>query len=268
MADMYTSIVLALFWIGVWYAGAWATRWRSPSWALSSVESENSPHWGACTVMSTVNALVCTFVGFPCAVVLLMQPETLWFHAAPQSLCYDATGGIVQAAVALGGQSFAVRIAIDFVLQQIHGLLTLEEAIHHCIFFSTGCLMRWYCMMPLNGAILMSMETSTPFLNYYLFFKSRYAYSADVNMAKLIFGVLFFIFRMIFNTFGAFVFIQRYYSSRLVMPVEMPRWQQHCMVVVMVAGAGLQLYWGTKIMLSLARRAKPSNNVALSKKDG
>jgi len=210
-----SSCLIALFWVVVWYVGAWLTTKLSPRWPKSTVASENSPYWGSCTIMSTVNAVISASVCVPAAYYYLWKSPEQWFNSAmPIDFCYDTTAvGFTEAAVAVAlvGQSFSIRTAIDMLLQFIHGLLTVEEAIHHVIYILAGFLVRRHCMMPMNAAILMSMEISTPFLNYYLFFRTRYPFSKDVNVAKTIFGVLFLAFRILLNSFGVFIFLRQHW---------------------------------------------------------
>merc|ERR1712086_702931 len=104
----------------------------------------------------------------------------------------------------------------------------------------------------MNATILMLMETSTPFLNYYLFFRSRYPFSPDVNLAKSIFGMLFLLFRMILNTWGAYILINAYiFGPAAPMPEDLPQAEQYLMVAVILAGAGLQMFWGVKIIQAM-----------------
>mmetsp|Transcript_97131 Transcript_97131/g.302944 ORF Transcript_97131/g.302944 Transcript_97131/m.302944 type:complete len:276 (-) Transcript_97131:179-1006(-) len=255
--DILTSCLLVLFWVAVWYVGAWATHRRSGSWPPSKVESENSPFWGACVVMSTVNAFVCTAICVPALAQLLFAPHAAQFkHRPSYAFCSGgpATGfDFTIDAVAFCGQSFIIRLALDAVLQLIHNILTVEEALHHAVFFAAGWLIRSNCVLPLNAAFLMAMEVSTPFLNYYLFFRGRYPFRNDVNAAKTAFGVLFLVFRMILNTYGAVILVKAYLGQTAGMPRSMPCWQQVTVVVLVVAGACLQMYWGARIVQGLLR---------------
>merc|ERR1719162_2737850 len=100
------------------------------------------------------------------------------------------------------------------------------------------------------------MEASTPFLSYYIFFRTRYPFCTDVNIAKTIFGLLFLVFRMIINTYGAYVFVKSYFGPQVTMPAYVPQWKQLSMLAIIIAGAVLQLFWGAKILRGLVKPAK------------
>jgi hypothetical protein len=208
--------------------------------------------------MSTVNALVCTATCVPSAVLLLLGPPRFWFRLEGYSdFCYtsdddyDELGNVLAVVLAAVGQSFTIRMVVDLVLQFCHGVLTVQETIHHVIFLSAGCIIRSNCIMPLNAAVLMSQEASTPFLNYYLFFRFRYPFSEDVNMAKFLFGVFFLIFRLVLNTLGVCIFLRQWLSPSPAMPKSMPVWEQNYMVFLMLAGAALQMYFAFRIVAAL-----------------
>ena len=55
----------------------------------------------------------------------------------------------------------------------------------------------------------MSMELSTPFLNYYVFFRTRYPYSSDVTTSRTLFCYTFVAARVLLNSAGAALFLQQ-----------------------------------------------------------
>lgn len=248
-----STALLAAFWVAVWYVGAWLSSSRMNTWPPSTVKHENSVYWGACIFMSSVNAMISTIIGLPCGIYLfVMMPESMWFFGhlgvdVEFDFCTTLLGSVGRV-IAFAGQSFTIRIVVDWVLQLTHRLLTVEESIHHAIFFIAGVLLRSNCMLPLNTCILMSMEASTPALNYYLFFRKRYPFSSDVNNAKIIFSILFCIFRLGFGTYGAYLFLRGYCSSSFAMPVDLPAWEQYAMCIIFLAGTMLQWFWGFKIL--------------------
>jgi len=257
---LISSCLLVVAWTGLWYGCSWWIVKHPPSWPPSSIEAENSPHWFACCISSTTNAVISVAVCLPAVWSLIDQPVELKFvssSAVGMCLC-PPTDPIcapmvlsqgwapTMALVALAGQSFAIRTAVDLVLQARHGMLEWDGAVHHGIFVMAGWLIRRHCMMPFNAAVLMLMELSTPFLNYYLFFRSRYPYASSVNSAKSLFCFTFFVVRILINSYGAFLFVQEYPSA---LPQKVPKWQQQLMLTVVVASVLLQWFWGSRLLL-------------------
>merc|ERR1712086_268620 len=214
---------MVAMWTGLWYASAAWLRNRPSPWPPSSVPAENSPHWFACCISSTVNAVFSCVVCLPAVWMLLRAPHQVQFistsrvglcigdpHEHNWDMAYAGDWGQLLTAVALTGQSFAIRTAVDLLLQAKHGLLTIDGAVHHVIFIAAGWLIRRHCMMPLNAAVLMSMELSTPFLNYYVFFRTRYPYAPDVTTSRTLFCYTFVAARVLLNSAGAALFLQQY----------------------------------------------------------
>lgn len=262
MALGIVSVLLVLMWLAIFYtASSTYTRWNS-SWPASTKPHENSQYWGAWYVMGTIHAIVVSCICVPAVFALWDAPQAIQFaHTENVGFCspgvneaaYDVTASHnllwVLVAVAFAGLFFTCFICVDLVIALRHSLASWDYIIHHAIFIFAGQMIRGYCMMPFNAAMLMAMETSTPFLNYYLYFRNRQGYNKKyVEIASHLFAGSFFVFRVGINTYGAYYLWRQFDHS---MPSIVPQWQQWFLLIAISAGAAIQWFWAYKIINSI-----------------
>merc|ERR1740130_1447788 len=93
--------------------------------------------------------------------------------------------------------------------------------------------------------MLMSMEASTPFLNYCTLMMNRgKSYSCSVTVSGLLFVVVFTSIRIVLNTYGVFYL---YMHSDIAMPAWVPESVCWFVLVGISAGAFVQYIWAVAV---------------------
>eukprot|EP00435_Cladocopium_sp_Y103_P071173 s325_g36.t3 len=135
----------------------------------------------------------------------------------------------------------------DLVVLSLHGMATVDYVVHHVAFISAGLILRGNCMLPFNAAVLMAMEVSTPFLNWVTFFRHRgEQYQSQVIGAGVMFFLTFLVFRLGLNIYGTILLVVDQ-ARGLAMPERVPMWQQVLVILAILAGVVVQLYWLPRI---------------------
>jgi len=229
----------------------------------STKSHENDRYYCARNILGIVHAVL---VGFPCMVCLFA------FIDEPWRIQYTtATAGHIDACaasppmeewntsaqvMALAGLAFTTFTTADAIISGIHGLLTIEYAIHHAAFIGCGVIIRTNCMLPFTAAALLSMEVSTPFLNYLIFFRHRGdKYKRGVIVSGLLFLVTYFLFRIIFNMYATVELIV-VASYGMALPQSVPVWQGYFLIAAVCVGASLQLFWLPGIWRSMGGKLR------------
>lgn len=223
----------------------------------STKEHENDRYWCTRDVIGIIHALVICIVSLPPLYLLLIDGNTgLQFastnHLATCKVNADLDPDLVQwektmEAVALAGLIFTSFTMADLIVLFLHRLATLEYVVHHIAFLAAGLIIRSNCMLLLNAAILMSMEVSTPFLNWVMIFRHRgERYKLQVIVAGTLFFFTFLFFRIFLNVYGTILLFVDEAQGR-ALPPRVPTWQASIVLVAIAAGAGLQLFWLPKI---------------------
>jgi len=146
------------------------------------------------------------------------------------------------------GMIFAAYLACDLVLGIVHRLHSQGNAIHHVVFLIFAYLLARICCIQLISATMAMMELSTPFLNYYSFWKHRLGKkNVTVRLAMATFAILFLIFRIIvvFIVLGHFT---RHLVRGTVTFNNTPLWIVSFVYLGIWAALGLQMFWFTKIL--------------------
>eukprot|EP00439_Symbiodinium_sp_Y106_P063481 s394_g9.t2 len=173
-----TAAWLILFYILCLSFSCWSSQ-VDPS----TKEHENDRYWCTRDVIGIIHALVICVISLPPLYFLLIDGYTgMQFastnHLATCKVNSDLDPDLVQwektmEAVALAGLIFTSFTMADLIVLFLHRLATLDYVVHHIAFLAAGLIIRSNCMLPLNAAILMSMEVSTPFLNWVMIFRHR-----------------------------------------------------------------------------------------------
>jgi len=206
---------------------------------------ENCKFWVARSIIGIFHATLVSCLVLPALPALFAAPEGVVFgwsenvDTCGQSMFPEVD--VEGRRVALAGLAFAAFIATDLIISGLHGMATLDHMVHHVAFLAAGLVMRGHCILPLNAAILLAMEVSTPFLNFMLLFRNRGAgFTLVVQAAGIAFVLLFVAFRLVLNTYGA-VFLWQHRA--VAMPAAVPDWQRWFLLAAVAAGSALQFFW-------------------------
>lgn len=257
-----SAAILCLFWLCVFY-GSTATysKW-SEALPPSTKSHENNKYWGAWYVMGTINAVVLAVICVPATFALWNVSHSVQFGTTSNvGFCMPSEnepsyGPIMQSgmlwlivAVAFAGLWFTTFICIDLIVALRYSLAQWDYIIHHAIFIFAAQSIRGYCMLPFNAAILMAMEFSTPFLNYYIYFRNRPGWSKTyVTIASNCFAGTFFTFRVLINTYGSYYLWKEF---DIAFPPVVPMWQRWFLLVAFIAGAVIQWFWAYKVVQAI-----------------
>lgn len=256
------AIAICLFWLSIFYgASVTYSKW-SADWPASTKAHENSKYWGGWYVMGTIHAILLSLICVPAVFALWNAPHAVQFgHTSNVGFCIPSEGEPVYepamasgllwvcVAVAFAGLVFTCFICMDLIVALRHGLAAWDYLIHHAIFIFAAQMIRGYCMLPFNAAILMAMEVSTPFLNYYIYFRNRQGWNKTyVTIASHLFAATFFTFRVLINTYGAYYLWREFKTA---MPPIVPEWQRWFLLIAFIAGAVIQWFWAYKVVQSI-----------------
>lgn len=261
----------AVFWTGLFYFFAWTYPCWSRDLPESSKEHENNRWWSAWQASGTVHAILASAIALPAMLRLLMADDQIKFlstddiqwcipneNEAEYNLLQQTGFLNVMPQIALVGLMFTVFTTVDLFIALIHGLAGIDYIIHHVAFIAAGVMLRSNCILPFNAAILISMEISNLPLNYMCFFRHREGFNLSVKISSALFAILFFVFRIVLNTYGAVFLVWRQDES---LPARVPAWQRYFLLMAIAAGAILQFWWGNKVIQALAksyRRSEPA----------
>ncbi|CAK0891221.1 unnamed protein product [Prorocentrum cordatum] len=243
-----------LAWTALWILLFYILSATYPRWSrgvpASSKEHENSKYWAARNLLGAIHAVLVSVLSVPAMVELMFaaDAEVVRFSysvhlatcKAPEEIAQWNTVG---EAIALAGLMFTTFTLADCVVSPMHGLIGWDMGVHHVAFIFAGAVIRGHCMLPFNASALISMEVSTPFLNYLVHNQHRGdAYKTRVDAAGVIFFVTFLVFRIGLNTYATVVLWIAHFGG-VQMSAHMPAWQQWVMLLAVSAGAAMQLFW-------------------------
>jgi len=250
----------AIGWILMWLALYYALSLTFPLWSRmvqpSSKEHENNRYWCSRDLFGLVHAMIISALSVPPLFLLLFASDgRVKFatssemgtckvdHSDAELLEWEVT----MQAISVAGLAFTTFTFADLLVLCLHGLATVDYVAHHLAFILAGCILRGNCMLPFNAAVLMAMEVSTPFLNWVTFFRHRgEQYQTQVIVAGVIFFITFLVFRLGLNIYGTILLLVDEAQGTAI-PSRVPRWQQVLVIVAIIAGALVQLYWLPRI---------------------
>merc|ERR1739848_671340 len=217
---------------------------------------ENNKYWMARCIIGIFHALLISALSVPAMFELMRAPDSLQFcrsdHLArcaiPMHMVREHGTSILNfvdafEAVALAGEAFTTFTIADIVISLVHGLATFDYTVHHVAFIAAGSIIRGYCMLPLTASVLLSMEASTPFLNYMLMYRNRGdEYGFKVAVTGSIFFLLYCVMRIALNIWSTFR-LWRYWVVVGAMPHSVPRWEDMFMLVAVTVGTLVQVAW-------------------------
>lgn len=246
-------VVSGTFWTLGWVVLFYLVRWLQDLWLrhlpLSTKDHENEPNWCARNVLGILHALFIAVISLPCFFVLVGASDEVKFAASSDlATCALVPNSselrsylIASEAVAFAGLAFTTFTIADVFISSMYGLVTADHLVHHVAFIAVGVVIRSNCMLPYNASILLSMEVSTPFLNYCTLMLNRGKdYSRSTTVSGTIFAALFIVFRIVLNTCGVVYLCTNY---DIAMPLWVQEWEYWFLLASIVAGAIVQYIW-------------------------
>ena len=147
----------------------------------------------------------------------------------------------------------------DMLIVSIHRIGGWDNLIHHVIFISFCIIVTYGCFAAYLAGVMMLMEISTVFLNYFSFFRNRTGFgseSVSVLASFLAFAVTFLLFRLVLFTQIAVEFMHTAYRDRIYGTA--PPQIIFLISVGLIAACVLQFYWAAIIFSKALRQAAPS----------
>jgi hypothetical protein len=259
-------VATCIIWTVGWFAAFYFIRWIQFLWMRRLKKStklhENDRNWTARNVLGIVHAVLISGICVPCFVMFLDAPSDVRFDASPHiadcrvdrgdtgAMPWDFAGQ----AIAIAGIAFTTFTIADVFISTLYGLSSRDYRIHHTAFITVGLMVRSNCMLPYNAAILLSMECSTPFLNFWTLVMNRGAdYSWSTCVSGAAFVVLFLAIRIVLNTYGAVYLIV---NHDIAMPPWVPESIFWFLLVAITVGAGVQYCWLHSVALKFWEQAR------------
>jgi len=241
--------VLLLKWMGVWFVLWYVFAGLVHVFVMPRLPESSKPHENKTVYVS--QKFVAEIKSVAVSLLANVGVFQMWGQAG-----VDLYAPNVYAEFA--GILFTSFEGVDLVLGSLHGFMDAVYVAHHAIHIALGLIIRGNCTLGFPAAILMSQETSSVFLNYYLMTRNRVAHWS-VGAAQKLFALAFFAWRLGLNTYGTVHFV-RYYRDDLyggLYSTAVVPWQMHAMAALLVAACILQWYWGAEIVKMALRPPKP-----------
>mmetsp|Transcript_45887 Transcript_45887/g.109281 ORF Transcript_45887/g.109281 Transcript_45887/m.109281 type:complete len:330 (-) Transcript_45887:186-1175(-) len=251
-------------WIVLFYILSYTTTTWMAGVPDSSKDHENDRYWCARTVLGILHAIVVSVLAIPCGIMLLGADAYAQFgYSYDIALCEPDPHDARLAAwrwegmlVAYAGLIFTSFILADVVVSALHKLASWDYMLHHIIFATAAILIRGHCILPLNAAILLAMELSTPCLNYVMLLRHRPLsnewLSSTLFPTGICFMVLFVAIRLVLGVYGVILLWENRW--RLLIPT----WQVYFLLAAVTAGLALQLFWFPAIFATFWTKLRQS----------
>eukprot|EP00928_Gymnodinium_smaydae_P073955 TRINITY_DN57049_c0_g1_i1.p1 TRINITY_DN57049_c0_g1~~TRINITY_DN57049_c0_g1_i1.p1 ORF type:complete len:291 (+),score=42.24 TRINITY_DN57049_c0_g1_i1:76-948(+) len=239
---LLSTVAGVLIWASVFYAAAFVLY---PAYSdrlsrfHSKYKNEESRYWFANHVASTIHAILISVLVVPTWVELIVAPP----QAAFAQPAFEYESWFPQNMIAANAAHiFLCYIICDFIVGFVHDLHQSGNALHHVIFVLFTVLIMYNCFLAFVALTLLLMETSTIFLNYYTFWRNRTSDHGTVKFAMVMFGVLFFVCRIV-----CLLCIMVYFA-KLLAGDELkfdgtPEWHIVFIFSGLAAALMLQLFW-------------------------
>mmetsp|Transcript_24749 Transcript_24749/g.45358 ORF Transcript_24749/g.45358 Transcript_24749/m.45358 type:complete len:334 (+) Transcript_24749:100-1101(+) len=256
----WTVAWLLLFYILSYTASTWMA-----GLAQSRKVHENSPFWCGRTVLGILHAVVVSVIAVPGMFLFLgTDPYVQFAHSTDIADCQPdasdprlAEWRVLGMMVAYAGLIFTAFILADVIVSLVHRLASWDYVLHHVVFLLAALIIRAHCILPLNSAMLLAMETSTPFLNFVMLLRHRPLESswlaAAIQPAGLAFLIFYFIFRLVFGLWGIVLLWENRWR------LDLPTVQLWFLLVSVATGFVLQLYWLPSIAKATISKLRKNN---------
>jgi hypothetical protein len=156
-----------------------------------------------------------------------------------------AAGHLAYRMAEVAGVTVLASELADTLMIIVNRKLSVANFLHHSLYLAIGSLIRLNCaqvpVLAIATAGLVTQETSSVFLNWFLLWRNRGLDDAwYVKGSFICFTLCFFVWRLGMGSYVTF-----YYLTHMGdVPSGMPTWQVNLLGGAMVLGSGLQWYWG------------------------
>jgi len=198
-------------------------------------------------------------MAFPLGIMGLVSAHEIWISGDPRLQFGELRSPMINE----GCVWFASYLVLDTLLVVIHGYGDKELFVHHAIFGTAAWLGAYQCALPLLGAVFVTQELSTPWLNTFMLLR---AYKGLQNLWTqamfLVFAANFYVFRVMVNSVHCVLFLRevvRGFSQPSNFTIS--RAAQWLFLALIVGATVLQLHWGRIITKKLyGALRKPSKS--------
>lgn len=249
-AEMWAGFAgLTVFWLVTYYTVALLVKCGN-CFSRSAQEHENSPYWLARNLTDLLMSTIVAGITVPGMFQLHFLGDSNWrSHSTHLGFCYEASDAWGVPApepilswlplLSWAGMLFTAYAIADMGVCFLHGFATPDYIAHHIAFIGIGLIIRTNCCLAYEGAILMAMEVSTPFLKVAQILRHRDGFPLTKGICGCLFALLFVIFRLGFNSWGVYMLLKQWHLWSRVMPI----YQAWLLLLLVLAGAAVQLYW-------------------------
>jgi len=152
--------------------------------------------------------------------------------------------------VAWASHIFMCYIVSDLIASSAFRLISYDMVAHHIIFIMVSLIITFNCFGALLAGTLLLMEASTPFLNFFLYFRHRSGWGPQnklVEMSFYLFAICFVVFRLILFPLVCGYFF--YHLAKKDTPVNLEVLPASLGVIglCLVLAIAVQFVWATQI---------------------
>lgn len=268
-----SQALLVAFWAAVYYIFAYGV-YPLVEGALKKIpskyEEENNRHWFASHLTATVLCFIAVSFVLPASLNMRGAGAAIQFGLpSAETESEGHTDDVMN--IVKGAQTFLSYVINDLFVGTAHGQLKIDMLVHHVIFICFGTAVFYNCFAQYLVGWLLSMEVSTIFLNYFTFFRNRLGNHWTVVVAFALFMLSFFIFRLIAMIYVSVSFISAVFGLQgqtALATGDIDLWQVDFVVVIVIAGAALQIFWAVGISQKAFKRLCPRNSAKGKKAPG
>eukprot|EP00929_Paragymnodinium_shiwhaense_P076613 TRINITY_DN39412_c0_g1_i1.p1 TRINITY_DN39412_c0_g1~~TRINITY_DN39412_c0_g1_i1.p1 ORF type:complete len:305 (-),score=52.41 TRINITY_DN39412_c0_g1_i1:216-1130(-) len=268
----FFSALLActLAWLTLFYGAAMLAypmvqpllRKRLPS---SRPGQEDTPYWFAWHVVSLAHCSLIAALSIPPVYRLAFADDAVRFGSprAPSATEYLAEVTTLTNCAFL----FSSFVVYDLVVMSVHKLAGLDMVIHHCVFVFFSAFISYDCFLFQPVGVMLTMESSTIFLNYYSFFRFRLGFEDwTVKTSFGLFGATYLLFRIVGMAWVLTTFSRALVGSTDIWELSgnggIPFWHLCFVLLGMLGAFSLQLMWmlrsmGPRMLTLLRQQLRP-----------
>jgi len=165
--------------------------------------------------------------------------------------------------IARAAHIFMCYIVSDLVVGLPLKLLGTDMVIHHTIFIVVSLIITFNCFGALLAGTLLLMEASTPFLNFFLYFRHRWGYdSKSVELSFYFFALCYLVFRLILFPIVCIYFFYHLLEQDTPMNSEVLPVNIGVIGLCLSLAVIVQFVWAVQIMKKVLRFQRRGNGDA------
>mmetsp|Transcript_28780 Transcript_28780/g.66896 ORF Transcript_28780/g.66896 Transcript_28780/m.66896 type:complete len:401 (+) Transcript_28780:53-1255(+) len=217
----------------------------------SKYEDEECPYWFASHVQSTILAIIVVRWAAGPTFRLAYAPTQVQF-GHPHTQAHPFLNEMLP--IAHAAHIFLCYIVTDLAIGIVHRLLALDMVIHHVVFVVACLIITYDCFATYLAGVLLLMEVSTVFLNYFSFFRNRLGYEDwTVKLSFGLFAGCFILFRLLAVPYITYLFASAMLRADAGMLQQVSR--AHLLIIssILVTAATIQYVWAMQITRKVLR---------------